>query len=623
MAGIRINILSNFNAGGFDKLQRELKRLDTPMEKLGAVTKSLAPMATVAFGALAFGAAKSVTAANDLALGLREVVTLTGDTGDQANKTFGEMQGLVRTVSNEFAIAQDVLTKGLYQALSAGVPKDNALEFMQVASKAAIAGVTSVDTAVDGLTTTINAFGLDIGQAGAVADSMFAAVKGGKTTFDQLSSALFNVAPAAAAAKVEFSEVNAAIATLTASGVPTSVATTQIRAAFVALSKPSKELTALFNSLGYESGEAAIAQNGLQFAMDAVYKASNGSAAQMKLLLGRQEAVNAINVLAGTSAGKFADELARQAKAAGSVDDAFNEIDKSRSLEKNKIAFENIGLAVGTILIPVMEAVIPLITSFAKFAEENATVVVVLASVLGVLAAAILAVNFALNANPIVKVITLIAALAAGVVLLINWLVKLYGGWDKLFKDIGKLLEGFASFFKTVWDGITSVFTSAVNGYIGIWEGFINRIISGLNGVISLANSALSLIASVTGGVIDIKIPTIPNVNVPKVGGAKTPAKTPAKAPVKAPKVVKIPKLATGGIVMPVPGGVLANLAEAGQPEAVIPLNKLGQFTDKKPTVIYNINVSGGLDSGASIGKRVIEAIKAYERTSGAVFQGA
>lgn len=38
---------------------------------------------------------------------------------------------------------------------------------------------------------------------------------------------------------------------------------------------------------------------------------------------------------------------------------------------------------------------------------------------------------------------------------------------------------------------------------------------------------------------------------------------------------------------------------------------------------IYNINVSGGVGSGASIGGAIVEAIKAYERVSGAVWQGA
>jgi TP901 family phage tail tape measure protein len=609
MAGIKINILSNFNAQGFTKLQKELKRLDTPMEKLGATTRALAPAATIALGALAIGAAKAVGSANDLALGLREVVTLTGETGEEANKTFAQMQGLVKNVSNEFAIAQDVLTKGLYQALSAGVPKDNALEFMQVASKAAIAGVTDVDTAVDGLTTTINAFGLDIGQAGAVADSMFAAVKGGKTTFGELSSALFNVAPAAAAAKVQFSEVNAAIATLTASGVPTSVATTQIRAAFVALSKPSKELTALFNGLGFESGEAAIAQNGLKFAMDAVFAASNGSAAQMKLLLGRQEAVNAINVLAGTSAGKFAEELERQATAVGSVDAAFNEIDKNRGIEKQTIAFQNMSLAIGDVLLPILQAVTPVFVGLANFIEENAEVAAALGIVLGVLAAAVLFLNFALAANPIVLITLAIGLAIAAVIFFGNELYKLATGSSSVFDGMKDALKSVGDFFKKVFDFIGLFFSVLINDLVSRFEGFVNGVIGGLNSIISLANRALSLVSAATGGAVNIQIPTVANVKLPRIA-------------VKAPKGAKIPKLAEGGIVMPRPGGVFANLAEAGQPEAVIPLDRMKGMG--KPSVVnnYNITVSGGVGSGATIGKAIVEQIKAYERTSGPVFAG-
>ncbi len=610
MAGIKINILSNFNAQGFDKLNRELKRLDTPMEKLGATTRALAPAATIALGALAVGAAKSVGSANDLALSMREVVTLTGDTGDEAEKTFTAMKSLVSGVSSEFGVAQETLTKGLYQALSAGVPKDNALEFMQVATKASIAGVTDVDTAVDGLTTVINAFGLEIGDASSVADAMFAAVKGGKTTFDELSSSLFNVAPSAAAAGAEFTEVAAAIATLTASGVPTSVATNQIKAAFVALSKPSKELNALFQDLGFESGEAAIAQEGLQFAMDAVFEASNGSAAEMKRLLGRQEAVNAINVLSGTSAGKFADELERQAGAAGSVDDAFQEIDKNRGIEKQAVAFENMSIAIGDVLLPIMQAITPVIISFANFIEENSTVVAILAGVLGVLAAAILLVNFALNANPIVKIITVIGILIAAIIFFGNMLIKHMGGADVVFEGLKKGMEAVGKFFEDVFKAIGSFFGGVFDVISARFESFVNTVIGGLNRVIDLANGALSLISAVTGGAVNIKIPSIPTVKTPKVR-------------TRAPRPAKIPKLALGGIVMPRPGGVFANLAEAGQPEAVIPLDRMGDFQKTKPTNVFNITVSGGVGSGATIGKAIVEQIKAYERTSGPVFVGA
>ena len=46
-------------------------------------------------------------------------------------------------------------------------------------------------------------------------------------------------------------------------------------------------------------------------------------------------------------------------------------------------------------------------------------------------------------------------------------------------------------------------------------------------------------------------------------------------------------------------------------------------FGTQAQQTIFNVSVNGGLDSGASIGKAVVDAIRAYERTSGPVFQGA
>jgi hypothetical protein len=47
------------------------------------------------------------------------------------------------------------------------------------------------------------------------------------------------------------------------------------------------------------------------------------------------------------------------------------------------------------------------------------------------------------------------------------------------------------------------------------------------------------------------------------------------------------------------------------------------RFMTERQQNIYNINVDGGVGSGATIGRAIVEAIKAYERTSGAVWQGA
>jgi hypothetical protein len=46
-------------------------------------------------------------------------------------------------------------------------------------------------------------------------------------------------------------------------------------------------------------------------------------------------------------------------------------------------------------------------------------------------------------------------------------------------------------------------------------------------------------------------------------------------------------------------------------------------FGTQAQQTVYNVNINGGLDSGASIGKAVVDAVKAYERASGPVWQGA
>lgn len=317
---------------------------------MGAAFKATAAVGVTAVA----GTAAAITAAARLDTKMREVVTLFGETGAAAEKSLGQIQGTVRTLSDEFGIAQTTLTEGLYQAISAGVPKENALEFMRVASSAAVAGVTDVETSVDGLTSIINAFGLEASDASAVADSMFTAVKGGKTNFEQLSSSIFQIAPAAAAAKVSFQEVNAGIATLTASGTPTKIAATQMRAALVGLQKPSEDLNTLFQDLGYKSAQAAIEQKGLGFALGAVADEADGDNGRMQQLLGSVEAVAAANVIAGTGADKFAQEMKAQGSAAGATGDAYEVMAEGVGMTFQRLVerVKNIGLSIGQALLP-------------------------------------------------------------------------------------------------------------------------------------------------------------------------------------------------------------------------------------------------------------------------------
>lgn len=62
-------------------------------------------------------------------------------------------------------------------------------------------------------------------------------------------------------------------------------------------------------------------------------------------------------------------------------------------------------------------------------------------------------------------------------------------------------------------------------------------------------------------------------------------------------------------------GGIASDIAGVGTRSAFANQSVVNNY--------YEIEVSGGVGSGPSIGKAIVDAIKSYERTSGAVWQGA
>lgn len=336
-----------------DQASQALKNVKGGLGKIATAAKVAATAGAAAL--VGFGVA-AIKAAADFETGMREVNTLIG----LNEKDFKGLSAATVDLSKRLGVEAVSASKALYQAISAGVPKENAISFMEVASKAAIGGVTDITTAVDGLTTVLNAFQMDASEADKVADIMFTTVKQGKTDFSQLSSSIFNVAPIAKTAGVAFEEVSAAIATVTKQGVPTSVATTQIRAAIQGLLKPSEDMTGIFNKLGFESAGAAIKSKGLQFALDAVREATGGDVGELQKLLGSVEGVSAALGITGDNAAMFEGDLEAMRNAAGASTAAFEEMNKSfgRQMETVKARLQAVLITVGSKLLPLITPII-------------------------------------------------------------------------------------------------------------------------------------------------------------------------------------------------------------------------------------------------------------------------
>ncbi len=460
--------------GDFD---RDMKGLGASIKKH---QKAIGVGMTAMGATILTGLGLSLKAAGDFEGAMREVNTMMG----LADEEFTDFSKQVQTLASDLGVDAVESANALYQAISAGIPKENVLEFLEIATKAAIGGVTDTETAVDGLTTVINAFKLPMSDAQKVADLMFTTVKGVKTTFEELSASLFQVAPIAAASGVSFEETAAALATMTKQGVPTKVATTQLRQAMVALQKPTADLDKVIKDLGFESGQTMLEELGLAETLNTLRDATGGSNEQLMKMFGSVEAGAAVLALTGDNAQTFATDLEAMANAEGAAIDAFEEMEKgaSRQMEALKNSFKGIAISVGTVLLPILKDLVgsvkPIIENIKNWMAENPgltkTIIIAVGAIGGLLAVlgpllimlpAIIA-GFSLLLGPVGLVILGITALIAiGILLWKNWdkisemAKKIWGTITKFFKDTWKTITGF---FQEHWDKILAILFPAI-----------------------------------------------------------------------------------------------------------------------------------------------------------------
>jgi len=240
-------------------------------------------------------------------------------------------------------------------------------------------------------------------------------------------------------------------------------------------------------------------------------------------------------------------------------------------MKRLAVALNEAKEAVGEVFLPVLEALLPKLQTFAIFAQKNPDLIVKLAGAFAALTVAVLALNVAMSLNPVSLVVIGLAALSAVV-------VAAYTRFET---------------FRNIVDGVFS----------GIAFVIQNVTIPIFNALLATAKTVFNTIALIfnnTLGRLSFTIPDIPGVpgrgksfnvpNIPLIGDGEPTARG---------GMVKM--MAAGGIVT---GPTLAMIGEAG-PEAVIPLNRGGAMGN------VTINVHGG-DPNA-----VVEALRRYYRQSG------
>lgn len=267
---------------------------------------------------------------------------------------FKEARKQTLALAGALGVAKSQLAGGLYQTLSKGIPKGNALEFLSIAAKAAVADTSDTVTAVDGITTVLNAFHLNISQAQKVADMLFTTVAIGGTTFQELASQIAMVAPLASATGISIEEVNAAIATLTKGGTPTAQAVTQMRAAIIGLNKVL--------------GDGWAKTMSMQDAMVKVGDQAGGSQVKLQALVGTVEGMMGIIGMTGLNALQAAADLREMSNAAGALDTAFSKMDNVRHWHRiwqtALGTLTKFGIEADTVLAPVIDKITEKITAW-------------------------------------------------------------------------------------------------------------------------------------------------------------------------------------------------------------------------------------------------------------------
>ena len=128
---------------------------------------------------------------------------------------FEVMNSQVKELAKTIPITRDELGEGLYQVISAGVPEDNWLTFLEQSSKSSIGGVADLSDVVKVTSTVIKNYGLEWENAMDIQDKIQKTVQLGSTNFQEMAQALPSVTGYASTLKVGIDELMGAFATLT------------------------------------------------------------------------------------------------------------------------------------------------------------------------------------------------------------------------------------------------------------------------------------------------------------------------------------------------------------------------------------------------------------------------
>lgn len=362
-----------------------------------------------------------------------------GTIADESQKPLGDMRNEILALSSETGKSVGELAEATYQAISASVATESAVDFVGTANKLAVGGFSDTTTAVDILTTAINAYGMSADDAAKISDVLITTQNLGKTSVAQLGASMGMVIPLAAAYNMNLEDLSASYALLTANGTQTAQATTYVKAALNELGSSSSVVgSTLRKQTGKTFAELMAEGNSLGDVLQVLADSVDGDTTAFNNMWSSSEAgVGMLSILnSGTS--KYNSLVQAMEGSTGAAAAAFEKMSETGEFAQQRFqnATENLKIAIGDVLAPALMELqqsgadaMEWATEFVKEHPEVVAAVTALAAALAVLAAALVGLlvvqqvttaftkfSAALLANPVGAVAVALTALTAAAV---------------------------------------------------------------------------------------------------------------------------------------------------------------------------------------------------------------
>lgn len=384
-----------------------IKEIDNTSEKIGELgaksentnkdlTKLAAGAAAVSAAMIALGK-EAVEAATKFEAAFARTQTIM----DETEMSVNGMRSSILKLSQDSAMAATDVSDAVYNAISGSVSTKDAVDFVDQANKLSVAGFTSLASATDIMTTTLNAYGLSADKVGGISNVLISTQNLGKTTVNELSESMGRAISTASAYGVDLQNLSTAYVELTRGGVQTRMATTYLSGMFNELGDAGSKVGKLLaEQTGSSFGQLMAQGWSLGDVLQVLSNTVNGNAEAMMGLWGSQEAGKAANAIMTQSVEDFNAVLSQMnqemAGTTGTTEKAYETMTHTSEFIDQRLSnsVTNLGIAFGDGLNPALNDVksflADVIEGFTEFLNNHPAVKAAITGLaVGVTAAAI------------------------------------------------------------------------------------------------------------------------------------------------------------------------------------------------------------------------------------------